>query len=186
MNFCTAPMLSLCLCLVWKFANRWSKQRDCSWLSGDMKRGKMEPCQRAACRQGPWASTVGYLSSPPASADVTISSVRAVCTSSYLAVCSLTWFSALQITLGENLQPVCPLRGRDRRQSRRGARAGSVFIYGSHILKALSSSFFLVYRLFRRFEPCSTRFLLQNEWVHQESSLYSFPAHTLKVARGVS
>lgn len=128
-NCCTAPMLSLCLCLVWKFANRWSKQHDCCWLSGDMKGGKMEPRQRAACRQGSWASTVGYLSSPPASADVTISSVWAACTSSHLAACSLTWFSALQITPGENLQPVSPLRGRDRRQSRRGGSAGSAVIY---------------------------------------------------------
>lgn len=122
-------MLSLCLCLVWKFANHWSKQRGCCWLSGDMKGGKMEPCQRAACRRRPWASTAGCLSSPPALADVTISGVWAVCTSSYLAVCSLTRFSALQITLGENLQPVSPLRGHERRQSRRGDRAGSAVIY---------------------------------------------------------
>ncbi len=141
-NCCTAPMLSLCLCLVWKFANHWSKQHDCCWLSGDMKGGKMEPRQRAACRQGSCASTVGCLSSPSASADVTISSVWAVCTSSYLAVCSLTWFSALQITLGENLQPVSPLRGRERRQSRRGGRAGSAVIYllRSYI-KSLALSF---------------------------------------------
>lgn len=73
---CTAPMLSLCLCLVWKFVNHWSKQRGCCWLLGDRKGGKMEPSQRAAYRQGSWTSTAGHLSSPPASADVTVSSVR--------------------------------------------------------------------------------------------------------------
>lgn len=143
MNCCSAPMLSLCLRLVWKFANHWSKQHGCCWLSGDMKGGKMEPRQRAACRQGSWASTMGYLSSPPASADVTISSVWAVCTSTYLAVCSLTWFSALQITLGENLLPDsrCSWMGKKTIQKRWSCRLCSYLFLLSFIKPG---SFFLV------------------------------------------
>lgn len=52
------------------------------------ERGGMEPCQRTACRQESWASTVGYLSSPSASDDVAISSVSATCTSSDLILCT--------------------------------------------------------------------------------------------------
>lgn len=78
----------------------------------------------------PTLTTVGHLSSPPASADVTISSMWAFCTSAYLAVCSLTWFSALRI------HPP-PRQGRGRRQS----RGGYVIIYLSPCIKNLALSF---------------------------------------------
>lgn len=73
------------LSLVWKFTNHWSKQRGCCCLSGDMKGRKMEPRQRAACRQGCWASTAGDLSSATAFADVTVSSTYLILPRSVLA-----------------------------------------------------------------------------------------------------
>lgn len=65
-------------------------------------RGRWSHAKEQHASSDPTLPTVGCLSSPPASADVTISGVRAFCTSPYLAVCSLTWFSALQITVEEN------------------------------------------------------------------------------------
>lgn len=57
----------------------------CCCLSGDMKGRKMEPRQRAACRQGCWASTAGDLSSATAFADVTVSSTYLILPRSVLA-----------------------------------------------------------------------------------------------------
>lgn len=92
------------------FTNHWSKQHGRRSLSGDMKGRKMESRQKSSMQA--WesgVSTVGHLSSAPASADVTVSSM-------HLAVCSLTWFSALRITLGADQPPLSSLWGWRRRR----------------------------------------------------------------------
>lgn len=184
-------MLSLCLRLVWKFANHWSKQHGCCWLSGDMKRMvKMEPRQKSSTQAGilslhsgtpqfcsslSWRNRLQRVSRLYLILPRRVLADLVFCTTNHTGRRSTPCLFPSRTgkkTRGEEIVQACghilepwPF-----------VLAAQTLLQSVHPLDGQRREHWLVIRAFLRFESCSSTFFLQNWCVPQESSLY---AHTL-------